>query len=795
MKNIRYVVLIVAFLFQTSLFAQTKIDSLQNTLNSAKHDTTILSTYVELFSAYTFKNMDSTIHYLSLAEELQKKVNLKKVDAKIFKTKGNIAWWKGDLKLARKNYIKSINIWKELNDNKAVARLYFNISLSHNLELDSAFHYLNLSSERSLLGKDSLGYISCKHREAELLTRLSKFEECLIIYDEVLSYAKRNNNTKYKHFSHHGLGLVHFRTGNYKKALEYHLKEFETASLRGFANEKHTACNGLAITYYKLGNTEKSEKFHHKSLEFAREYGNPRTIATSLTNIYEQLVAQERYKEATPYVEEALELAEKHTLKDLFMSLYINSGKSALFNGKYSKAEEHVRKGVSIAHERKSYPWLAYGYEALVKIDSTKGNFERALTYKDSLITFNDSVKSADINEKIEELNVRYKTQQKEQENTTLKQQQISNELEIKNRNIVIIAISIFGALALGLIIVTLVSRRKLRERNIEILNQKDEIQTQSEELSASLEQVTELNKFKGEITQMLVHDLKNPLNTLINLPEKITSEEKTEIRKSSSRSMLNLVLNILDVRKYKEADLILNKKEINISEVWESVIQYQLYNLNQKNIKFSSKVNKSIMSSVDSELLERVFTNLLSNAIKYTPPHGSIKFSAEGVANGAVKIEISDTGQGVPENEMSTIFDKYKQAGSKIKYSTGLGLTFCKIVVEKHGGEIQMESNNNKGTTVWFTIPSAKILVNNVNVQVIDKNKKIALTENQKEELKESVALLNQIDISEISAFRKIFKTIETSSLGNKEWRESLRNSVYSSDEELFIELLKLTK
>ncbi len=137
----------------------------------------------------------------------------------------------------------------------------------------------------------------------------------------------------------------------------------------------------------------------------------------------------------------------------------------------------------------------------------------------------------------------------------------------------------------------------------------------------------------------------------------------------------------------------------------------------------------------------------------------------------------------------MKTIFDKYKQAGSKIKYSTGLGLAFCKIAVEKHGGKIVIKSNKNKGTVVCFTLPIAEI--EETKQTEITPKLEIVLTKTERESLLEIQPELENIDISEITTFRKIFKTIEEQNLGNKSWREALKKSVYAGNEVGFQNLI----
>jgi len=786
----RYILIIILFFLYLNSFAQINLDSLQTVLRTTNQDTTKLNVYVELFSYYTFKNIDSTFFYLDLAKELESKNNIKHVKAKIFNTEGNVGWWQGDLELARKKYFEAINIWEELGKNKKINALYYNIALSFQYEQDSALFYLAKCKKYALEAQDSLGYIRAISREGDIFVNRTNYKEALVIYEDVLNYGIKNNITSYQLQGYYGLALINFRTKNYRKALGYYQKEYDIAKEGNDIYELNAASTGLALVYYKLNKIKESEKYHHEGLAYARQIGNPRMVAVSLSNIYEQFTEEGRYKEAAPYIEEALELSEEYNLEDLFMSLYINYGKSEMYNKNYGTARKYVKKGINIAYSENSYPWLAYGYRSLVRIDSLRGDYKSALKYKDSLIKFEDSLKSIELNEKIEELNIKYETEQKEQENIILKKEFVANRTIIKNRNIIIIAVSGVAILALVLFFVILINRKRLSIRNLEISMQKEEIELQAEELKSNLDKITELTDFKDEVTQMLVHDLKNPLNVLMNIPKNINTEEKEEIRKNLEYQMLNLVMNILDVKKYAEAELKIYPVKLSLSLIIEKVINLQNFVIKQKNITISHIKLFDFSVKADEELVERIFSNIFINAIKYTPNNGKIKISYEQIHNNFVKIIIEDSGSAIPAEDLKNIFEKYKQTGTKIKYSTGLGLTFCKIAVEKHRGKIHIEANKNNGTTVWFTLPIYEI--EEIQQTTPITKTEVILTQKEKEELTEILSKLENIDISEITTLRKIFKTIETQKLGNENWREALKNAVYTANETEFKNLLK---
>ena len=153
------------------------------------------------------------------------------------------------------------------------------------------------------------------------------------------------------------------------------------------------------------------------------------------------------------------------------------------------------------------------------------------------------------------------------------------------------------------------------------------------------------------------------------------------------------------------------------------------------------------------------------------------------------MKIIIEDNGLGIPEKSLKTIFNKYEQANHNVNYSTGLGLTFCKIVIEQHGGEIDIESKENIGTKIWFYLPET-ILTLKEQEKILEENKIII---NKKEELKKFLPILRQTDIFQITNHRKIQKAMREKGLGNEQWVAQLSISIKNCNNEKYSNLLNI--
>jgi len=241
--------------------------------------------------------------------------------------------------------------------------------------------------------------------------------------------------------------------------------------------------------------------------------------------------------------------------------------------------------------------------------------------------------------------------------------------------------------------------------------------------LDDSYKHLQQLERLKDSLTHMMVHDLSNPLTALDGSIQflkadpsynKASAEQKDIFKSASSglQEMRIMISNILDVSKIEENKFTLKREEIEpdkfIDEVLASV--KILAELNGKRLekKVSSDVPRVF---ADREILKRIIVNLVMNAFRYSSPDSKIEVKAEPDKAGKnVVVSVSDNGYGIPKEHRERIFDKFVQLEdkeAKVRAGTGLGLTFCKMAVEAHGGKIWVESELGKGSTFYFTIPA----------------------------------------------------------------------------------------
>ena len=231
--------------------------------------------------------------------------------------------------------------------------------------------------------------------------------------------------------------------------------------------------------------------------------------------------------------------------------------------------------------------------------------------------------------------------------------------------------------------------------------------------------QEKQLEQMREDLTSMIVHDLKNPLAGVIGFAEiMLNRSRKKGINDfeqflgsilQQANTMHDMVNNILEVHKMEDGTMEVEKEIAEFSDIIVRAVQQVEVSAKQKHITIRSDLPEDFPTIfVDQAKIVRLFANILSNGIKYTPEQGSILIHTS-IQRDAILTGITDTGQGIPSEYLDTIFDRFSQVNRKKQgkaASVGLGLYFCKLVVEAHGGKIWAESDEGKGSSFYFTIP-----------------------------------------------------------------------------------------
>ena len=238
----------------------------------------------------------------------------------------------------------------------------------------------------------------------------------------------------------------------------------------------------------------------------------------------------------------------------------------------------------------------------------------------------------------------------------------------------------------------------------------------QNRELQTAYQEIKRAESMRDNLTAMLVHDLRTPLTGLLAPLQMLESEmlgpldesqrEVVHISNRSGHRLLGMVNALLDVSKMEAGEFVIHRQTVEIEPLLKRVIQIAQPMQDGDSATISASWTQKTVEA-DPDLLERVLINLVGNALKFTPAHGEIALK-ERPAGSKTRFCVSDNGPGIAPEFQDKIFDKFGQVENRqqgAKFSTGLGLTFCKLAVEAHGGEIGVESEVGKGSEFWLEI------------------------------------------------------------------------------------------
>lgn len=231
------------------------------------------------------------------------------------------------------------------------------------------------------------------------------------------------------------------------------------------------------------------------------------------------------------------------------------------------------------------------------------------------------------------------------------------------------------------------------------------------------------IDQMKTEFVSLAAHQLRTPLSaikwTLKLILDgdlgKITREQKDFLQKTylSNERMIDLINDLLNVARIEEGRYLYRLLPSQIEDTIKNIMNSYLPEIERKKIKFQFQKPKEKLPKInlDEEKITLAIQNLIDNAIRYTPPGGQVTVSLRR-ANMEIEFSVKDTGVGIPKDQQERVFSKFFRAANVMRIETegaGLGLFITKNIIEAHGGKIWFESEENKGTTFYFTLPIKK--------------------------------------------------------------------------------------
>ena len=239
------------------------------------------------------------------------------------------------------------------------------------------------------------------------------------------------------------------------------------------------------------------------------------------------------------------------------------------------------------------------------------------------------------------------------------------------------------------------------------------ELCRQRRTLQENFIKLQELERLRDSLTHMIVHDMRSPLAvlqmTLEMLADDVVGQDAStaELLRNArgSLSILSeMAAQMLDISRIEAGQMTLSLQPVNLVDLARGALAAWEPLLGSRQVQLGASAPVPV--TCDPAIVRRVIGNLLGNALKFSAEDGVVRLMVDEV-DGQPRVAVSDAGPGIAPEFHQKIFEKFGQvAGAKQRLGTGLGLTFCKLAIEAHGGQIGLVSEVGRGSTFWFTLP-----------------------------------------------------------------------------------------
>ncbi|HTD40319.1 MAG TPA: tetratricopeptide repeat protein [Mucilaginibacter sp.] len=702
--------------------ANLKVDSLRNLLAASKEsptDTLTINRINKLAAEFVDVNPDSTLYYAKIAINRSLAIKYKMGIADGMVSTARVYALKGDYDKAKKNFNGAQLLYASMKDDSGLANCY----------IESGRMYNNIANY-------------------DLASNY--FQRALDIYKKL----KDDNGIAY---SYHNIGMVSDNIGKSSYALDNY---FKSLSINLRLNDKLRSAkdyNNIGVIMQGMELYPKSMEYYKRAIKIWQESKNVEGVSTAYENMGEIMIAEKKYDDAIVYLSKSMKLTKDMDDKNGISSLYADFGLCYAYKKQYNIALSYLAQAVKMSTDfkidyntavtyidyaivynlQKNYQ-QAYKYASLANTLSDKlgslanrtsasmqlsealgglGRFEDAYKAQRKYIELKDSLKNDESVGKLTSFNL--ETSFNEKQRLLAAQHQRQDDLYQQKIQRQGLLSAIFFLIILGMAAILIVYyKAKLKQQKINtILEDKNaEVIQQKSDLNEQAYKLNDLNNLKDRLISVLAHDLRAPLSTLRGLfgllEDDTISHDQFLTMIPQALKKLEYTSDFLDTLLFWINSQMENFDSSAKSFPIKDVVSYEVSNYyeqaTEKGIKLTDNVSENITVAADPNSIRIVTRNLITNAIKFSRKDDTIIVSVQQRDDNYILISVKDSGVGMSEKQLNKLFKSKVDSGTGTnnESGTGMGLLFCKDLIEKCNGNIWVESIQGKGTEFFFTLP-----------------------------------------------------------------------------------------
>ncbi|MBS1532996.1 MAG: tetratricopeptide repeat-containing sensor histidine kinase [Bacteroidetes bacterium] len=710
--------------------ASYRVDSLKNLLGSsltskdAPIDTLTINRINKLSSEFIDINPDSALYYSKLAIDKSIVLKYNKGIADGLLQEGKVYTSKGNFEKAQKSLYGAKLLYVKIGDDRDLASCYIAIGRVYywTANYNLASSYFNKALEINKRIKNEAGIADTYHNIGMVADGVGKSTSALDNYFQSLSLDLKLHDKLSSASNYNNIGEVMKAMDIYPKSMEYYqraLKIWEgSKNIEGIS----TGYQNIGEVYLLEKNYDQAINYFTKSLKLTLGQDNK----DGLSGLYNDLglcyANKKQFDASLSYMAKSLKMATDYKL-DADRTTALN-GYGTVYNLKkdYENAYKYAFMAKQAADRLGN---IGLRSTATLQLSSALGGLQRYEEAYEMRKVYEDLKDSLKSDENVQKLTT-YSLESSFKENQRLLAEEHARKDEqyqqkIQRQGLLSI---IFFCIILGMIAVLIVyykAKRKQQKINIMLEDRNSEVMQQKTDLNSQADKLNDLNNLKDRLISILAHDLRAPLSTLRGLfglleDDSITHEQFLSMIPQALKK-LEYTSDFLDTLLFwinsQMDNFQSSTKNFTIKEIAAFEVQNYQEQAAEKGIRLMDSVPSDLTVTADPNSIRIVIRNLITNAIKFSKQNDTISVSANYQDGQNVLLSVKDTGVGMSEKQLNKLFKSKVDSGTGTnnESGTGMGLLFCKDLIEKCNGHIWVESAQGSGTAFFFTLPAAAVV------------------------------------------------------------------------------------